>query len=36
MGADYDIIMTNNGLLPTRWDSIRNGGELNCPLEALV
>ena len=36
MGSDYAIIMANNGLLPTRGDLIRNGGELNCPLEALV
>ena len=36
MGGDYAIIMTNNGLLPMKWDSLRNGGELNCPPEALV
>ncbi len=35
MGADYAII-TAHSTVPTRWDSIRNGGELNCPLEVLV
>ncbi len=36
MGADYAIIMANNGFLVMKWDLLRNGGELNCPLEALV